>query len=355
MRYLMITAMALLFVGTTAFAQRGPAAERPGADRQAEKESDKEGEEGAQTGIQWITDSAKAMKLAKEQGKKLFVVWGTDWCGPCRALHARVWSHDSIAERVDKDFIPLLLDGDVDQEEKKMFPVRAYPTIILAEADGTILVNQRGSGGMMTPERWIAWIDQQIKGVDTIGEILGEAEEAEGLDDLLRIAEQLVKLGRHQEAADLYARAQKKIEKQLFEVKVERAELLLRVREDTDELRAIMDDILPTMFETKDERTQGLVYQYSNLIARLAPADRRDPAHARVLMVQLIETFPEHEYFRSFRQFAAMYAHLAGDNETALKEMRAMIKEDEEAGQDDTHTARARQFVERLEAGERYR
>jgi hypothetical protein len=41
-----------------------------------------EGEENEaeeQQGIQWLTDAAKAKSQAEEQGKKLFVVWGTEW------------------------------------------------------------------------------------------------------------------------------------------------------------------------------------------------------------------------------------------------------------------------------------
>jgi len=345
MRY-MIAAMLLALVGTFALAQRGAIETEPAPDKQAEAE--------AETGIQFLRDSAEALRLAKEQNKKLFVVWGAEWCGPCKVLQARVWSQDSIAERVAKDFIPLYLDGDVNREEKRQFPVNAYPTIILADSDGTVLVTQRGNGGMLTPERWIAWIDLQIKGVDAVGDILKEVHEIEDVDTLIETAERLIALGRHEEAAELYARAEALLEKQLFNLKVDRAALMLQSNRDSEELRALMDEILPRMFETKDERTQPMVYRYTNLIARITHLDKQ-PLKAREYMLELIKAFPDHEYIRSFHNFAAMYAHLGGDDETALKEMRAMIKQDEENGVEDVFTDRARRFVQRVEAGERYR
>jgi tetratricopeptide (TPR) repeat protein len=270
-------------------------------------------------------------------------------------LQSRVWSSDKVAERVAKDFVPLYLDGDKNQEEKRMFPVNAYPTIILAEADGTILVTQRGHGGMMTPERWITWIDMQLEGVDETPRLLKEAKESNDPDKIIEVAQRLVILGRHQEAADLYARAEKLLEDRAFELRIERARLLLRRNEYTSDLVELMESLIPVLFERKDERTHSLVYAYANLIARLAPADKRDPAAARNLMLRLIETFPEHEQVRGCRNFAAMYAHLGGDDETALAEMRAMIAEDEENDVDDAYTARARRFVQTLEAGERFR
>jgi tetratricopeptide (TPR) repeat protein len=268
-------------------------------------------------------------------------------------LKSRVWSSDTTADHVTKKFIPVHIDGREQPAVAKAFEVKAYPTIVLAEADGTVITTKRGAAGLDTPERFNTWADLQLEGATALPGLLKEAEDTDDPDKLLALADKLIVLGRKEEAADILARAEDLLAERLLQTRLERAKLMLSGMKDSPELRKLMDPLIKEMIDSEDDRIVAPAFQYANTVARLA--DKKDPQAARQLMLDLREAFPEHASVRGMRTFAAMYAHLGGDDETAIAEMKEFIKEDEENEVDDAYTKRARLFVERVEKGERYR
>ncbi|MCM8537513.1 MAG: thioredoxin family protein [Lentisphaeraceae bacterium] len=97
---------------------------------------------------QWETDFRNALKLSKESGKPIFMEFtGSDWCGPCIALHKTVFSTDAFKKFADENFVLLELDfpkGKKQAQElqqqnqylQQMYQVQGYPTILLMGDDG---------------------------------------------------------------------------------------------------------------------------------------------------------------------------------------------------------------------------
>ena len=95
-------------------------------------------------------DFAAAQKAASESGKDLFLEFtGSDWCPPCKTLTAQVLSQAEFVAQMSREFVLVKLDyprdksnqsaAEIAQNEalKKRFAIDGYPTVILAEADGT--------------------------------------------------------------------------------------------------------------------------------------------------------------------------------------------------------------------------
>jgi len=59
----------------------------------------------------WLTDFSEAKSLAEEQNKKIILVFsGSDWCGPCIKLDAKIWKSTSFKEFSKNNLIMLKAD-----------------------------------------------------------------------------------------------------------------------------------------------------------------------------------------------------------------------------------------------------
>jgi len=330
------------------------------AEKKSETEKKVEGETKGETekeaGIQFMHNLDDAKKLATEQKKKLFVVFSTSWCGPCKLLKEKVWSSDVIAERVAKDFVPVYLDGDKEAAAKKLFDVKAYPTIILAEADCRVIATEVGTGGKTTPEGWSLWIDEKLGASGKLEQFEAAVEKAPQDAAALRaLADAYYDLGRKDDAARMYGRAEAVVEEELIQIKLRRCELLMGKLKDDPTVREVLDELIPKLLKKKDERVIQVSLDFANIIARMA--DKKDPAKGREMMLALKEAFPEHKQLVQFRCMAGMYAHQNGDNETALAEMKATAEDFKDSTDEVTKiwVDRCHRFIKTVEGGGKYR
>ena len=98
-------------------------------------------------GIQFIESNwTKALQEAKKQNKLIFLDAYTSWCGPCRMLKQNTFPDKAAGEFFNKNFINVALDmeqGDGPAVAEK-YQVNAYPTLIIADADGNIVTYTKG-------------------------------------------------------------------------------------------------------------------------------------------------------------------------------------------------------------------
>ena len=91
--------------------------------------------------IAWFDGSVdEAFAFAKETGKPLFLYWGAEWCPPCHAINATIFSKPEFIER-SKLFVPVYLDGDDKDAQAygERFGVMGYPTMVVFSSDGAEL------------------------------------------------------------------------------------------------------------------------------------------------------------------------------------------------------------------------
>ncbi|MCA8915427.1 MAG: thioredoxin family protein [Planctomycetes bacterium] len=344
-------------------AQDAPDPKGQGADKPKSTEAgdgkNAEGEHAdneAEAGIQFLHDLEAAKKQAVEAKKKLFIVFSTSWCGPCKLLKQKVWSSDVIARRVDKDFVPVYLDGDKEAAAKKLFDVKAYPTIILAENDCKLIAREVGTGGKLTPEAWSMWIDDKLGQTGKLDALLSAVEKDPKDASALRgLADAYYSLGRKEDAAVFYGKAEELVEEELIQIKLKKCEILMAKLKDDPTVREVLDEWIPKLLRKKDERVIQISFDFANIIARMA--DEKDPKTARQMMLDLKEAFPDSDRMIEFRCHAGMYAHQAGDNDTALAEMK-QIAEDYKDSDDKVikiWVDRCGRFIKTVEGGGRYR
>ncbi len=124
----------------------------PGITRAAEAErddiyaKDRRAKRSGKT-VAFLHDFDRAERLAKKQGKPLFIDFETTWCGPCKQMDKWVYNADPVVA-ASAGLIAVKVDGDDHKQLVKRFEVEAYPTLILLSRDGRVLRRAVGYRGV---------------------------------------------------------------------------------------------------------------------------------------------------------------------------------------------------------------
>jgi thioredoxin-related protein len=103
--------------------------------------------------LDWEVSFTAAMKRAKSEGKLLFVEFGREACGQCRALVQSVVPRPEIAALLRERFVAVASDCDDAEPEVEALAMEledAYmlPFVLFADADGRFL---EGTSGAVSP------------------------------------------------------------------------------------------------------------------------------------------------------------------------------------------------------------
>jgi thiol:disulfide interchange protein len=91
-------------------------------------------------------DVEAALKLARQQHKRVILDFGADWCGDCQVLD--LYFHQSPNEEiVEKHFIEVKVnigreDANIELAHKYGVPVKGVPALAVLNANGTVVVAQ---------------------------------------------------------------------------------------------------------------------------------------------------------------------------------------------------------------------
>ncbi len=106
-------------------------------------------------GIRFETGSyAQALAKAKQQGKMLFVDCYTVWCGPCKRLANEVFPRPEVGKVFNDRFVSIKIDMERGEgvELAKKFGVKAFPTMLVIDADGNEVKRMLG---LLPPQKLI--------------------------------------------------------------------------------------------------------------------------------------------------------------------------------------------------------
>lgn len=94
----------------------------------------------------------EALKKAKSERKLIFMDCYTTWCGPCKVMAEKVFTDPEAGEYFNSRFVNVKMDMEKGEgkELAKQFDIRAYPTLLLIQEDGTVLYKIAGSCSVQT-------------------------------------------------------------------------------------------------------------------------------------------------------------------------------------------------------------
>jgi thioredoxin-related protein len=88
-------------------------------------------------GLTFNTEVDPALLLAKAQGKPLFVYARSEYCGACKQFESETFTNETVIEKLNKNFILVSIDVDNQKTETRNFRIRATPTEIFLDSNGT--------------------------------------------------------------------------------------------------------------------------------------------------------------------------------------------------------------------------
>lgn len=97
----------------------------------------------AQTHFRTLSFDA-ALSAAKQEKKMVFIDFYTDWCGPCKMMARDVFPQPKVGDYFNARFVCLKLNAEKEGKElAKKYQVSAYPTYVVLDADGKMLMTPR--------------------------------------------------------------------------------------------------------------------------------------------------------------------------------------------------------------------
>lgn len=130
---------------------------------------------GAETG-KWTQDMDAAAALAKQKDLPMLINFtGSDWCGWCKLMDSNVFSKQEWQDYAKENLVlvtidfpknkSLVPDKFVSRNEqlKDKFGVKGFPTYMVLESDAETVLGQLGAGRDITPESFIAGLNDLFR------------------------------------------------------------------------------------------------------------------------------------------------------------------------------------------------
>ncbi|WIO74651.1 thioredoxin family protein [Porticoccaceae bacterium LTM1] len=146
----------------------------------------------AEKGEQWLTDMDEAQKVAKAEGKSIFMFFtGSDWCGWCIKLDNEVLSKEEFLAYAKDNLVLVDLDfpqgEDVITEEqrahndkwKDVFKPRGFPTVYLTDASAKAFAQTGYQAG--GPVAYVDHLKALIEGKKATEQLQADIAKAKGL------------------------------------------------------------------------------------------------------------------------------------------------------------------------------
>ncbi len=168
------------------------------------------------SGPDWIRDLEQGQAEAARTERDLLVVFtGHGWCFPCQKLDQEVFRERSFVEALQEDFVFVELDftfGDSEEEQQreqalralaKSYLVHGYPTVVLADAQGTPYAFTTGYDIGTGPQPLLVSIREAEKGRKAYARFKAQAGKAEGADRLALLDQALSSVAPHLEGIEM--------------------------------------------------------------------------------------------------------------------------------------------------------
>lgn len=118
--------------------------------------------------VKWVP-AADATRLAQQSGRPIMYEFTADWCPPCRRMDAQVFQNPTVADRINRGFIPVRITDRRREEGKNapevarlqnLYNVSGFPTVVFVDANGGLKKRMVGYGGRAAFEQQLAALAQ---------------------------------------------------------------------------------------------------------------------------------------------------------------------------------------------------
>ncbi len=124
----------------------------------------------------------------------------TDWCKWCKMLDTVTYVDSAVVAR-SHDIVFVKIDAEVDSATAKAFRVQGYPTVLLANSDGTEIDR---IGGYLPPAEFLETVDNYLNGIGTLDYYLNLPDSEVTTETIYAVADKYSDRGLFEEADEYY-------------------------------------------------------------------------------------------------------------------------------------------------------
>ncbi len=96
------------------------------------------------SGLRWYNSYDEGAKVARELNKPIFVYFWTIWCTYCEKMQVEVFPYEPTFEILEKDFVLIAVDMDVNKQDTRRFNVQAPPYELFLTPEGEVITKVPG-------------------------------------------------------------------------------------------------------------------------------------------------------------------------------------------------------------------
>jgi len=113
--------------------------------------------------VKWIPIGA-ANQVASRSHKRILYEFSAAWCGPCKIMEREVFADRRLAAMINERFVPVrVVDRQAEEGSnppavdtlQRTYRVRAFPTVVIADASGASIDRSEGYNGPRAFEEFI--------------------------------------------------------------------------------------------------------------------------------------------------------------------------------------------------------
>jgi thioredoxin-related protein len=116
--------------------------------------------------VRWFPSPSQAANASTRSHLPILYEFSAEWCGPCHALERDVFMNPSMAALINNRYVAVKVidrqreegrNNPIVQQLMERYGVNAFPTVIIASADGKVLDRVVGYAG---PDKFAAFLNR---------------------------------------------------------------------------------------------------------------------------------------------------------------------------------------------------
>jgi len=152
------------------------------------------------TSISFIRDYDSALAIAQEEDERLVLDFYTSWCSWCKRLDSVTFA-DSTVIAASASMVFAKIDAEEDTITAQRYSVNSFPTVVLANSDGTEIDR---IGGYLPPAKFLETINDYLNGIKTLDYYLQVADTSPTMEVHSILGQKYKARGKYDEAKEYY-------------------------------------------------------------------------------------------------------------------------------------------------------